>query len=115
MPRRVFTPAAIRTIRNLANEGKTAAEIAHEISSTPGSVRVICSQLKIRLPRRRRYHSLVPSLGDRRLVIHMRPDDYARLERQAERRQKSVSEYAGMLLEAIVSADIYRAVLDERD
>jgi hypothetical protein len=113
MPRRTFTAAAIRIIRNLASEGKSAAEIAHAIGSTPGSVRVICSQFKIRLPRRRPYPSLAPSLGERRLVIFMSPDDYARLERQAKRSQKPIAKYAGMLLQAIIIANIYDAVLDE--
>ena len=115
MPPRVFTAAAIRIIRNLANKGQSAAEIAHVIGSTSGSVRVICSQLKIRLPRRRPHTRLVPSLGERRLVIYMRSDDYARLERQAAHKQKSLAEYAGMLLQAIVTADLYDAVLDEGD
>jgi hypothetical protein len=113
MARRTFTPPAIQIIRNLANEGKSAAEIAHVLGSTPGSVRVVCSQFKIRLPRRRRYPSLVPSLGERRLVVYMRPDEYIQLERQAARRGKSAAEYAGMLLQAIVDANIYDAVLDE--
>jgi hypothetical protein len=113
MPRRVFTPATIRIIRNLANEGKSSAEIAHVIGSTPGSVRIVCCHLKIRLLGRRRHSSTVPNLGERRLVIYMRPDDYTHLERRAALRQKSAAEYAGMLLRAIVSADIYDAVLDE--
>jgi hypothetical protein len=113
MPRRVFTPATIRIIRNLANEGKSSAEIAHLIGSTSGSVRIVCCHLKIRLLTRRRHSSAVPNLGERRLLIYMRPDDYIHLERQAALRQKSAAEYAGMLLQAIVRADIYDAVLDE--
>ena len=113
MARRVFTPAAIKIVRNLASEGKSAAEIAHAIGSTAGSVRVKCSQLKIRLSRGG--PSLVPSFAGRRLVVHVRPDDYAALEHQAARLQKTVGEFTGMLLEAIVTADLYEAVLDERD
>ena len=112
MPRRVFTTAAIRMIRNLADEGKTAAEIAHAIGSTTGSVRVKCSQLKIRLSGAQ-HPSLVPSIEGRKLVVYMRPEDYAALERQAAHMQKSARELAGMLLEAIVRSDIYDAVLDE--
>ena len=51
--------------------------------------------------------------GERRLVVYMRPDEYIQLERQAARRGKSAAEYAGMLLQAIVDANIYDAVLDE--
>jgi hypothetical protein len=115
MPRRVFTSAAIEKLRSLANEGKTAVEIAHAIGSTPGSVRVLCSRLKIRLSRQGRLPSLAPSLRERRIIIYMSSDDYVLLERQAARRQKSVAEYAGMLLQTIVRANIYDAVLDEDD
>ena len=112
MPRRIFTPAAIGIIRKLAGEGKSTVEIADALGSTPGSVRVKCCQLKIRL-RRRGHPSLVPSLEGRKLVIYMRPEDYAALEREAADKQKFLAEYAGMLLEAIVSANLYDAVLDE--
>jgi hypothetical protein len=49
MPRRsdIFTPAAVRMIRRLAEQGQSAAEIAEAIGSTPGSVRVKCCRLKI--------------------------------------------------------------------
>jgi hypothetical protein len=50
--RRVFTQTAINTIRILAARGKSAAEIAMAIGSTPASVRVKCCQLKISLRRR---------------------------------------------------------------
>src|SRR3984893_3822344 len=46
---RVFTPSSITTSRWLAGQGKSASEIAEVIGSTTGSVRVRCSQLKIKL------------------------------------------------------------------
>jgi hypothetical protein len=51
--RRVFNAATIETIRRMAKEGK---EIAEVIGSTAASVRVKCSELKIRLIRRDRRH-----------------------------------------------------------
>jgi hypothetical protein len=48
MPKRVFTPAAIQTVRELAAQEKTAAEIARQLGSTAASVRVKCCHLKIR-------------------------------------------------------------------
>ena len=48
---RVFTPSAINTIRGLAGQGKSASEIAEVVGSTTRSVRVKCSQLKIKLRR----------------------------------------------------------------
>jgi hypothetical protein len=116
MPRRVFTPVVIKAVRELASQGKTASEIAATIGSTPGSVRVKCCQLKIQLSWRGR-PSLVPSLfphNEHMLVVNMRSDDYAALKLKAAQMRKSPVEFAGMLLEAIVSANIFDAVLDDR-
>jgi len=52
--RRVFTPSAIEIMRELASQGKTAAQIASAIGSTPASVRVKCCHLKIKVARRGR-------------------------------------------------------------
>lgn len=110
MPRRVFTPAVIKAIREMAGQGKSASEIAATIGSTPASVRVKCCQLKIQLSRRGR-----PSLhpGEHKLVLYMRPEDYTALKRKAAHKRKSPAELAGTLLEMIVSADIFQAVLDD--
>jgi hypothetical protein len=116
MPKRVFTPAAIKIIRDMAAQERFAAEIAKAIGSTVGSVRVKCCQLKIQLSRRGR-PTLVPTLPDQlereKLVIHMDPAEYAALKLQAAHMQKPVGEFAGMLLRAIVSSNIYGAVLDD--
>src|SRR5271168_2551562 len=118
MPRsgHVFTPKAIEIIRGLADEGKSAAEIAHVIGSTPASVRVKCCHLKIKLSRRGR-----PSLSRTQprhiaeqnlIVVSIRPAVYTALSRKAAHMRKSAVELAGVLLEAIVSGDHYDTVLD---
>jgi hypothetical protein len=118
MPRRVFTLAVIKLIREMASQGKSASDIAATIGSTPASVRVKCCQLKIQLSRRGR-PSLVPSFpqhaNEHKLVLYMRLDDYTALKRKAAQMNKSPVELAGMLLEAIVSANIFEAVLDDRE
>ena len=114
MIRRVFTPTVIESIRELAGQGKSASEIADAIGSTAASVRVKCCQLKIKLSRRGRPNLLQTSghrLGAQKLVVFMRPADYAALKRTAAGMQKSAGELAEMLLEAIVSSNIYEAVL----
>ena len=116
MPKRVFMPAAIKIIRELAAQGKTAAEIAKVVGSTTGSVRVKCSQLRIQLSRRGRLGRLPTwpnQLEGEKLVISIKPAHYAALKRQAVHMQKPADELAGMLLQATVSSDIYNAVLDE--
>jgi len=115
VPRHVFTPAVIKAIREMASQGKSASEIAATIGSTPASVRVKCCQLKIQLSRRGR-PSLVPSSpthNEHKLVVNLRADDYAALKQKAAQMRKSPIEFAGMLLEAIVSANIFDAVLDD--
>jgi hypothetical protein len=116
MPKRVFTPAAIQTIRELAAQEKTAAEIAGLLGSTAASVRVKCCHLKIHLSRRGR-PTLVPALpaqAEREtLVIHMHPAKYAALKLRAAHMRKPIGELATMLLQAIISSNIYEAVLDE--
>jgi hypothetical protein len=117
MPRRVFSPVVVKVVRELASQGKTASEIAGMIGSTPASVRVKCCLLKIQLSRRGR-PSLVPSplpRNEHKLVVNMRPDDYAALKLKAAKMRKSPIEFAGMLLEAIISANIFDAVLDDRE
>ena len=58
----------------------------------------------------------MPSLSphnEHKLVVYMRPDDYTALKRKATQMSKSPVDLAGMLLEAIVSANIFEAVLDD--
>jgi DNA-binding CsgD family transcriptional regulator len=110
--RRVFTPSTINTICGLAGQGKSASEIAEVIGSTTGSVQVKCSQLKIRLRRQgRRGH--IRQIAGQRLIICLSDADYAALKRKAADMQKSAVKLSGELLEAIISSDIYEAVLDD--
>ena len=110
---RVFTPSAINTIRELAGQGKTASEIAEVIGSTTGSVRVKCSQLKIKIKLRRQgQQGHIRQIAGQRLVICLSDAVYAALKRKAADMQKSAVELSGELLDAIISSDIYEAVLD---
>jgi hypothetical protein len=112
---RVFTPATVETIRELAAQGKTASEIAAAIGSTVGSVRVRCSDFKIKLKRSRRpglQRTRQRQTREPHLVVHMRAAAYAALKRKAAHMEKSADELARVLLEEIVSSDLYEAVLD---
>jgi hypothetical protein len=108
--RRVFTQTAIYTIRLLAARGKSAAEIAMAIGSTPASVRVKCCQLKIPL---RRGSQQARYIGGQSLVIYLQDADYAALKRKAADMQKSSVELSSQLLRAVIRGDIYEAVLDD--
>jgi hypothetical protein len=110
--RPVFNASTINTIRRLAGQGKSASEIAEVIGSTTGSVRVKCSQLKIKLRRQGR-QGHIRQIAGQRLVICLSDADYAALERKAADMQKSAVKLSGELLEAIISSDIYEAVLDD--
>jgi hypothetical protein len=116
--RRVFTPAAIQIVRELASQGKSASEIACVIGSTAASVRVRCCQLQVKLSRRGRPNSVETGRrdgGEQRLVVYMRPAEYAALARKAAHMQKSSVELVARLLEAIVGSDLYEAVLDNAE
>jgi hypothetical protein len=106
--RLVYTPAVIELVRQLAGQGRSAAEIATVIGSTAATVRVKCCQLQIKLSKRGRqsqrwFAKIDRVFGARRLRC---------LNRKAAYMQKSPIELAGMLLEAIVGSNLYEAVLD---
>ena len=114
---RIFTPATVGMMRRLADQGRSATEIADVIGSTAASVRVKCCHLKIKL-RRRRGSSAAHQLHDIRgakLNIYLRPVVYAGLKQRADALHKSVADLAATLLEAVANSDIYDAVLDERE
>ena len=54
-----------------------------------------------------------PHFAGQRLVICLSDADYPALERKAADMQKSAVKLSGELLEAIISSDIYEAVLDD--
>src|SRR5271170_4097845 len=115
---RIFTLAAIETIRKMADQGKTASEIADVIGSTAGSVRVNCSQLKIKLTRRGRpsvQRNKPNHIQGQRLILYVRPAAYSALNRKAAHMQKSPVDLAGFLLETIINDDLFEAVLDDGD
>ena len=122
---RIFTSENLALMRRMADQGSSAREIAHAIGSTPSSVRVNCSYQKIRLRRgRRRSSESLASLQTADCVRH--PGEYrqsiisylpasvrAELNRKANERNLSGSELASMLLSAIATGDLYKAVLDD--
>ena len=112
----IFTPEAIQLVHRLADQGRTASEIADAIGSTAASVRARCCQLKIKLARGTNGGvSGTPQgpIQEQKLIVRLQPKAYAALEGKAVCIQKSTNELAGMLLEAIVGSEIYDAVLDD--
>jgi hypothetical protein len=110
---RIFTPITIALVRSMAEQGCSASAIAAKIGSTPGSVRVKCSHLKITLRRSKRLQQT--QRGAEHLVVADMPEPlYTAFHRKAVQMNKSVSVLAGLLLEAIIIGDLYEAVLDER-
>ena len=115
--RHIFTPTVVEAIKGLAAQGKSAAEIAAVVGSTPASVRVKCSHFKIKLVRQhlgsRRNELQLPS--KRKLVVYLPPSIYSAMTRKAQGMRKSTVELAELLLRAIVNSNIYEAVLDEAE
>jgi hypothetical protein len=115
--RQIFTPTVLEAIKGLAAQGKSAAEIAAVVGSTPASVRVRCSQFKIKLARPHfgsRRNKLQP-VSKRKLVVYLPPSVYAAMTRKAQDMRKSTVELAESLLRAIVNSNLYEAVLDEAE
>jgi hypothetical protein len=119
MPRtqRIFTAYNLFRIRQMAEDGCSAIEIAESIASTPGSVKVICSRYKIKLVRKiklagGRGSTRPPST---RIVVDMPPRLATEFHRKAKHLQIPASVLARRLLAAIVVSNIYEAVLDDED
>ena len=111
--RRVFTAHALDLIRKMAERGSSAIEIARSVGSTPGSVRVVCSQHKIKI-RHGRSAANSYRMSEHMIVVHMPTPLFLEFHRKAEHLQMPVSILAGNLLAAITISDIYEAVLDDK-
>jgi hypothetical protein len=114
--RRVFTPQNVRLMKRMAEQGCSASEIAMAIGSTPASVRVKCSHQAIRL-KRGKGHVVQLSTLDHAVgvpVVAYLPEAlYAEFKRQANDLRRPTSILASMLLSAVATNDLYKAVLDE--
>jgi hypothetical protein len=118
--RRVFTPQNVVLIKQMVDEGSSAPEIATKLGSTPGSVRVTSSHLGIRLRRRRGcVPRPVPPSGilmrdlEVPVVAYLSAEQYAEFTSRAGAQGKPPGTFASMLLSAIATSDLYKAVLDE--
>jgi hypothetical protein len=116
--RRVFTPENVSFMKQMAADGLSAPAIAKALGSTAGSVRVTCSHQGIRLKRGRARRSAPPSKlieqgGHVPVIAYMPSELYNGFHSTADALQKPVGTLAGMLLSAIISDDLYKAVLDE--
>jgi hypothetical protein len=121
---RIFTPQNLKLLREMAEAGSSAIEIAKTIGSTPASVRVVCSRHKVRLRRRGRpparkaplapLHHTHP-LSDHIIVAHMPTALFVEFHRKAEHLQIPISILASNLLAAIATSNIYEAVLDDKE
>jgi hypothetical protein len=118
--RRVFTPQNVVLMQQMVDEGSSAREIAATLGSTPASVRVTCSHLGIRLRRRRGcVPRPSPSSGtlmrdmEVPVVAYLPAEQYAEFTSRARAQGKPAGTFASMLLSAIATSDLYRAVLDE--
>jgi hypothetical protein len=116
---RIFTPQNIARMREMAENGSSAFEIAQAVGSTAGSVRVVCSRHKIRLRRGRSASRisarLVCAQSVHDVVAHIPAPLYAEFHRKAEHLRMSPSVLASNLLIAITLSNIFEAVLDEDD
>lgn|SRR5262249_27759185 len=118
---RVFTSQNLILMREMAARGCSAPEIAEAIGSTPSSVRVKCSQQKIRLKRgrgpgrllKRRFGRPEGPVHRVPIVAYLPESIYALLVQRANELDKPPSTFASMLLSAIAKSDLYKTALDD--
>ena len=103
-----FTPDNLLRVQQMAADGSSSIEIARAIGSTPASVRVKCSQHKIKIGRRT-FSDGSPLM----IVAHLPEPLSTEFRRKAEDLQIPASVLASRLLAAIAGSNIYEAVLDE--
>ena len=123
--RRVFTSQNVALMGQMAEQGCSARQIAEAIGSTPSSVRVKCSHRKIRLKRGRgrgragqpvvleQVERPLQEINKMPVLAYMPATLYADFNRKANDQNQSPTIFASMLLTAIASSDLYKAVLDE--
>jgi len=109
MRRKIFTKANLIKIRTMAEQGYGAAHIAHEIRSTPGSVRVMCSNMKIKL-RHSRGSKWIPR---RWITFKVSEETFLELDRYAKQKGIPVQTLTAQLLEIMAKENLFDAVLDE--
>jgi hypothetical protein len=105
----------------MAARGCSAPEIAKAIGSTPASVRVKCSQQKIRLKRgrgparsiKRRFGRPAESIRRVPIVAYLPEPIYALLVQRATELRKPPSMLVSVLLSTIASNGLYKEVIDE--
>jgi DNA-binding NarL/FixJ family response regulator len=108
MPRKVFTPHALNVLREMAAAGHSARQIAEALGSTAGSIRVKCSQLKVRLCQQPKNAS--PSRLH--LSFMFAAAESEALRRAAAERCVEPLQLGRMILRAVLRDDLIKAVLD---
>ena len=119
MPRRIFTPHGIATMRNMAANGDSARDIAQRLGSTSASVRVKCSQLKIKLVRRGPWSAVVDGSGgdnqERTFMITLQLAEFSKLVEAAQLRNCSPPVLARRIVTLVLRDNLVDGVLDEDD
>jgi hypothetical protein len=98
----------------LARRGFSADDIASQIGSTAGSVRVMLHNARLQgltnAKLRREYEQLL--LHPLKVPVTLSPEAWALLIDEATRRKVPPKALAERLMEAIITANLYAAVLD---
>jgi hypothetical protein len=102
---KIFTQANIMLVKSMADQGLGAAWIASTIGSTPGSVRVMCSKMKIKLGRTR---GVTPWI-----TCKVSEASFLELNRYARQRKVRLQTLVARLVETIAKDNLFDAVLDE--
>jgi hypothetical protein len=107
-------------MRSMVEAGHSAVAIAVALGSTPGSVRVKCSEMRISFkkvfgaqPPPPPPVPLPPPERPQEFSVSVSKDDFALLKAAADKRQISPRRLARRLLRAILRDNMIEAVLDD--
>ena len=106
--RKRFNEDTIALIRDLVSKGVRAAEIANELGTSVGSLRVTCCRRGIAL---RPTHP--PGHPENLVSVRVPIETYRDYLAAAERRAQSAKQLISALLATIARDDLFSAVLDE--
>ena len=113
MRRKIFTEENMIKVKTMAEEGYGAAQIAYEIRSTPGSVRVMCSNMKIKLRHTRGSKGGSSCSVRRWITFRLSEEAFLELDRYAKQKEIPVQNLTAQLLEIIGKENLFDAVLDD--
>ena len=108
----ILTKAVLASIPELVAYGLSRNEIAERLGCKLSTLKVRCSQERIRLPRRRRGPRKLPAKTER-IRVAISTDAVELLDSTADAKGMTANAFVSRLLELIVRDNLVNAIFDE--